>query len=260
MSKATAEEIQVACARLDWAMRHVAAFERSVDEFLQYQPFAVVPRVVWHRGNERTINWVFRSTAEPPMAMRFLAGDAVHGLRATVDNLLWSVGQRFGASKGLSLRFADTAEEFAKHSKNVRLARLPKAVADWYEAQLIYNLPLPRNKLLRLNRVWNGDKHRVPVLVGSAVLGMGLHGGGMVPQVFMNGGPEQPGETVAAGVWTVREGRIAQPAFEVDIGFGEGISNARRFLRDVHAHIRDEVIPLFRQALQASPSKASSAR
>jgi hypothetical protein len=175
------------------------------------------------------------------MVLRLLAGDAIHNLRACVDNLVWCLGQNCGAKNSLSLVFRDTAESFRDRAEKDKLGRLPCKIQIWMEDQQIYSRrDRERSTLHKLNILWNGDKHRVPALmVNAAPTVIVRRAEGELVKVTVDG--TEDGEAV---VTTDGEGDL-NPEFEMDVSFPEINERAIRFLRDVHHHIREDVLPRF---------------
>jgi hypothetical protein len=230
---------------MDWARRRIDEFEAEVDGFLATKPYHVSkhaqprcePYYAWFT------EYRFRVTAEVPITVRLRAGDAIHALRASVDNLVWGVGQVFGAKDSLTLPFRDNATEFAKVARGVQLDRLPVPLQDWIENQQIYRQPNQDRSLLHsLSRLWGRDKHRVPVMTGNSLACVTITDKGNVSEISVDYPPAlEDGDKI---MHTTNEVDF-EPEFTFHVAFKEIGKVAGAFFRDVDNHIRKEVIPTF---------------
>lgn len=72
--------------RLIRAYEHIEAFEGEMDAFIRSKPHEILTEV----NNERT-EYVYRARVYrvPPTRLSLIVGDAIHNLRASLDNLVW---------------------------------------------------------------------------------------------------------------------------------------------------------------------------
>ena len=78
-------------AKLNRADRHIVDLGDLVERFLTSQPFAV-ERVVSEDGRRHVVRWT--RTAEIPVEISLVAGDAVHNLRSALDHLAVEIRPR----------------------------------------------------------------------------------------------------------------------------------------------------------------------
>jgi len=177
------------------------------------------------------------------MELRLAAGEAVHSLRASVDNLVWGLGQVCGAKRSLGLSFRDTPEKFAKLARESKLYKLPIEIQTWIEDQQIYRSwdgePSP---LHQLNGFWNDDKHKAPSLLTNTEPKTTI-GDKMTGWLFLvEATTTESGETI---IVTDGPGDL-NPTFAVELRFpNTSYKPALEFLREIHEHILTDVLPRF---------------
>jgi hypothetical protein len=86
--------------RLDWAKYRIDEFITAWEAFLAKEPYKLIPQVK-HRGKLLKVDFQIQVRKLSLRHIRFRVGDAIHNLRAVVDNLVWSLGQSRGASTDL---------------------------------------------------------------------------------------------------------------------------------------------------------------
>lgn len=252
MSNPRFNDMELAVRRLDWTHTHIEQFDRAVDAFLGTNPYHIIAEREdkgIDRFNRFAIKHRFQVASHPPPELRFLAGDIVHNLRCVVNNVLWSLWKSVGGNHNLSLEFKECAGAFdTSIRERFKLARLPPPIVAWYEGEQIYNRPDGKPSLLNMvNRIWNDDKHKVPVLLGTAMKSSFL--------------PDLSLAWVCRGEWVnLKDGDVVHEAFAktnkifqlepqisfvMDVAFDCGDYPARRFLRTVEDHIRRDVLPKF---------------
>ena len=203
MSDPGSNYLHLARHRLAWASGRLDYFERDTDIFLSGGPYEVVSRIQPEGDVRSRIKYSFRVRREAPLLLRFRAADAIHNLRAVVDNLVWGLGQLYGADERLSLEFHKSSD--SRSTKYLsKTKRLPIEIQQWIVNQQPYNRPAgqPPSDLHLLHQLWNRDKHRLPLLMGSAVSGGKIDAGSStIHELRLIGlGPLEDGDEIAEAV------------------------------------------------------------
>ena len=247
MTKPHGNSMCLAKSRLDWAAGRIKEFHDSAQSFLDSGVYSrSIHKQVEPDGSLKfTVGFI--SSADPPFVLSALAGEIVHTLRSTVDNLVWSVAQTCPVDKRLSLVFKEGATAFAHYASITKLDRLPRPLYDWYENEQPHKRPDGRPSLLHLlTKLWNEDKHRVPLLMGSAVPVGFIQSGNVKCFTIIGSGVMKHGDKICEITVVPEEVANLKIRFAVDVGFKEGcIPSARTFLLCVENHIRHEVLPQF---------------
>ncbi len=163
------DSVLLAKQRFQWALRRISDFNLEANAFIGTGKYAVVEERRPDGKDRIEVVYTFRAVGSPPANLRFIAGDAIHNLRAVVDNLLWSIGQKYGAGDRLAAVFYKRPDDFRKYAKSQNLDRLPAPILDWFVSEQPYNRPNEKPSVLgRINDLWGADKHRAPLLLGSA--------------------------------------------------------------------------------------------
>ena len=160
--------VQLAERRLDWAGVGVDRFQALADSFLATEPKPFDVRAhTRRRGQDAHVSYVMRIREQPPSELRFAAGDVVHNLRATLDNLVWGLGQTVGARNTLGLEFHESEPEFLEcYVPAIR--KLPEPIRDWIASIQPYHGRNYPTMFYALHNLWNRDKHRTPLLIAGA--------------------------------------------------------------------------------------------
>lgn len=235
-------------ARLDWARGHIQRFQTSLAEFAAGHPCQVTLDITrrWECPSA-TCDVTYRAEvgASPPNELRLIAGDAVHNLRATVDNLMWRLGKAVGAHEYIALPFEADPDSYARRAKKLRFERLPQEIQDWAEGLQPYRQGASECTLLhRLSRLSNSDKHRVPLLLARAAPSARIRLSGWLDRVDVLAEPTSPVTIVRA----CGDGFV-NPEFSVELQFAAISEPAVQFLREVEMHVRDDVLPRFAEHL-----------
>lgn len=246
MAELQRDYVHLAKLRLDWAIEGIDRLEVLVDDFLATKPCEVVSHVTRDGDNAR-ISYVLRVYDQPPLTISLAAGDVVHNLRATLDNLVWGVGQVFGASVRLGLEFHDSESKF-KSNYLPKINSLPETIKDWIRSVQPYN----RQKFHRLNTLWNRDKHRTPTIINTAGIGDQMPIEGMT---FHRGSSQEDQQEIAFAV--IRWDRQAEfdPEFVQLVAFDVGgpigpnlegrLESVVPYLRQLQQYILANVVPNF---------------
>jgi len=208
---------------------------------------------------------VFKVHQQPSDALSFAAGDAIHNLRATLDNLMWSSGQVFANTKqerqslnNLSLEFRKSEVDFLTEYLP-RLTRFPKDIQDWVASIQSYNRPSQKHVLNILNALWNRDKHKLPLILTARVgtITFSRQPGVIQAQIkgftrpnpVFGGGFLKDGEKATEYITPAQDIGKLHVDFTTDIAFGQNTpakdTVVRQFLRDVYNNIATEVLPKF---------------
>ncbi len=174
--------------RVDHAERCLEAFKKEREAFLGSHPYHTWQKKFEVDGQRQCVGVYVEQTVEVPTELAFLSGDCIHNLRASLDNLvsampgadpehsafvildLWSPTDR----NGRPISFGEKAGR--------RLKGIDSVAIDLMESLQPYrptkssrgsNTPIG-TQLLKLERLWNQDKHRAPSVVVSLVRGTGL--------------------------------------------------------------------------------------
>ena len=247
--------VKLTKARIDWAGQCIDNFIRQADAFLQDGPYEVVKQAQDDGEGNFRVTFNLRILSEPPHAVRFTCGDAIHNLRAIVDNLVWTLAKTMSLTSkhgNFGLGLYDTREEFIKRYLP-KIESFPPVIIDWIEHEQPYNRPNELHILHCINRLWNEDKHRAPILMASAVAGFGL-GGNLKRFASSTCGALEDGDKVAvATVSTMNDVKNCNPKFVYDVALAKSSPAhdvpARSFLRRTHQYIFNEVLPKFEPLL-----------
>ena len=263
--------------RLLRARQHMKNFERQSARFIKNRPYEVVSEKD-SDGVNQFLRIKLKGGKEPPLSLSFIAGDCIHNLRSILDNLIWQLGDLSGCSKTklANLSFpvckADTAFDAWKKSYNC----LPQSAIDLIESLQPCKPYKGRNDpdshpLWILNRLWNDDKHRTPILVVAFHAGTGISPSGSTKTVQLPDGrlrrifeyrPPKPMKINAGGrcengkeIVTIpfRAGET-EPQFNIkvsfDIAFDESTpakgQPATKCLRNLYDFVHNEVLTPFK--------------
>lgn len=244
MSDSSPKHMQITKSRLDWARHRIDEFISAVDEFLAGKPYFIA-RKEKREGEMGRIILIMRIKKNAHRKLRFRAGDAIHNLRATVDNLIYGLAQTRNSSDNFGLEFHKTKEGFSR-TYAAKIKCLPVEIQDWIMSEQVHNRTNGPSLLHILNRMWNPDKHRAPALIAGAI-----PEGHCFPQEFWTSSLRgfEDGDKVAWGLLPIKDVVNFQPNFTIDVSFGKESAAsdkiARTFLLDAHEHILKQVIPKF---------------
>jgi hypothetical protein len=269
---------QLLC-RIEHAWDCIQAFKAERQAFVDAHPYRVWQETESHTGHQ--VVYV-EETAELPPELAFHAGDCIHNLRATLDNLVYEMPNRDPDRSafvildhppvdhhGQPIPFEQKAGPRLKGINSMAIAAM-ESLQPYQATQPSYGSPTAIGIQLRtLEQLWNRDKHRAPSLVASFVAmtmlddpGPGWHatfrpapqGGGLpfhLPTDILRGHHE-----LWRVVWT-GEGEAPEVQLNVrvatDVVFDEGMPAPRHpveaLLIDLHNCVRYDVLLLFEQFL-----------
>ena len=157
--------------RLERAKKHLDNFKRQEARFIHSNPYEMVTEEDTD-GVNQLLRIKAKSGKEPPPELGFLAGDCIHNLRAILDNLIWKLGNLSGCSKTKlgELTFPVCKVSTAFDDWTRKFNCLPQSTIGLIGSLQPYQPYKGRNDpsmhpLWVLNRLWNEDKHRSPVLI-----------------------------------------------------------------------------------------------
>ena len=101
-----ADFVTEAEARIEWADSATTRVESMVAGYLCSSPADAI-RYVSRSGNEAHFRYERSVAVLPSIQLRFAVGDVIHNIRSTADNLIWGLGQEYGCSDWLSLKFRE---------------------------------------------------------------------------------------------------------------------------------------------------------
>jgi hypothetical protein len=237
--------------KLAWAKNHLELLYREIAQFAE-NPYAVMREDDLEHGCHILRLQLF----DVPRRISLIAGDAVYNMRASLDQLAWSLARPGGIPKRVAFPIIDgpalTKERLDSFKRS--LAGVPSEAI----CEIDFLQPYHRgahyktHPLWRLDELCNLDKHRrIPANGSIAVLN------------FPNLAPGDPASTMMA-VTTTDEGFVVRipialknkldgyktQAFEVMFGGdASGISEHFRGLIQIYKFIAEDVLPLFARFL-----------
>jgi hypothetical protein len=169
--------IEISHLRLERAREHLLEFIRGADTFLKTKPYQLVTQRQFE-GTQEFLIYCVKISNEPPYRLGIIIGDLINNLRSACDNLVWGLGQALNVSdaSGFFFPICQNRRQYegllANELKGFR--DLPVAAQTLIEQLQPYNQTQdPTGHLLYvLNRLWNDDKHRTPVLCFSTHKGI----------------------------------------------------------------------------------------
>jgi hypothetical protein len=152
--------------RIEWAEQRLNELWAAIDAYLARDPVDVQ---VEDAGPG---NYLFRGHVrqEPPDELSLLAGDFVHNLRASLDNLIWEVaGATTTRPNFLAFLISKTQKDFDDRQGRV-LAGVDPAIVSAIRGCQPFVLPdqgglRGGDRLGLMDDFWNDDKHRAPTTI-----------------------------------------------------------------------------------------------
>lgn len=254
MSKSDLHYLKAAIDRLDWARRTIQRFHDDAQSFLDLKENGTSVKE-YDDGQVLTQEIYYMHNKQVPRDVAFLASDAIHNLRATVDNLVWGLAhKRGGIRRGVYMPFYDSPDGhgMASFLKNYPLdRRFPPQVWEWIESEQLYNRPHgQRSELHCLNKMWSTDKHHIPLVCLGGARVSEVNGDADIWLDLDAIGPLEDGDRIATIRRRSDDKRSVRITVAFDVAFGKGVettdpTSARRYLWNCHKHIQDTVLPLF---------------
>ncbi len=171
MTVDAANYVAMARSRLDHACYRQNELMYECGRYLAAKPFHVERESFVNHDGMPSVRFRYRVTVLPPSSLGLLAGEVVHQLRATLDNLAWALGRVYPSpnrkAKNEKLAFPVAESEKKYQDKLNEPAYLGirdfpnEAQSALLDAQS-FRRSLHGPDLWVLHRLWNADKHRVP--------------------------------------------------------------------------------------------------
>lgn len=178
------ELIQRVRVRIDRAVKHINEFGLVSSAYLRESPFATRTESYTENGKEG-LRFFFQVNKKLPPSLGVIAGDSIHNLRASLDNIVWALGKVYPSTdtsadaNRLAFPVCDTAEQY----ENTLRRREYKAITNFpSEAQQLIESLQPYYstpegfRLSILHALWNADKHRSPDLMAAVPNGISMKG------------------------------------------------------------------------------------
>lgn len=208
--------------RLKRAKSHIDQFTRAIVRFKERGPYEVISQSATKVGDHVEIRVEAKCLLEAPPRLGLYVSEAIHHTRSAVDNAIWTLGRRYRCSKDLSFPIASDERDFPLHSSfNVRnkrnrqrredLLKLPDGARSVIEDVQPYKRDYPESSALwMLNRLWNDDKHRVPIVIVSPAVPYFIEPVSWGEAKIKMGFPYKPNRSTRKGDTVVLENRIPQ--------------------------------------------------
>lgn len=162
----SSEYFELATARMNWARVGIDRLKSQIDNFIATKPCEIVPSIE-RQGDYAYFSFTLSIHTQPSPEIRFAVGDVIHNLCATLDNLIWGLGQTLRAPNDVGLEFYGTQANFDQ-KYSTKLSQFPQPVYDWIESIQPYHQTKYIKSLYALHRLWSLDKHRAPDIVRTA--------------------------------------------------------------------------------------------
>lgn len=167
----TVSYVAMAHSRLAHACYRHNDLMNECGRYLASKPFHVERESFVNEDGMPCVRFRYCVTVLPPTTLGLLAGEVVHQLRATLDNLAWALGQVYPSPNGnaknekLSFPVAETEEKYQKLLNEPAYRGIRdfpnEAQSALLDAQS-FRRSLHGPNLWVLHQLWNADKHKVP--------------------------------------------------------------------------------------------------
>lgn len=238
--------------RVKRARQNITNFDRISRNFFDPSPYEVITK----RESRSQDDWLeihIKVTKYTPKSLGFIFAECIHNLRSVVDNVIWQLGQIHGAPDTISFPVTTHPNDFTSrlNDKVNTLSLLPTDALKLVKDLQPYNRGNPEDHpLWILNRLWNYDKHRSPVVVATisndTVLdlqrgGVG-HWSGPMPldRDFYLMGTSIPKQAEVDPKLNLAHEIVLEVGGEV-----AGRMNASVLLLELHNFVRDEIVDKF---------------
>jgi hypothetical protein len=242
-------------AKLEWAARHLDRLDREMERFCLSDDIRATTRRD-EVTEEHVASIHFPRHSPPDWSLQ--VGDIVHNLRSSLDAVTYALSVHHSGvpsdrvARDIQFPLVDTPSEWASKKKHVRLVKAD--VQDLIELAQPYHRTDPRFKhpLSVLRDLSNIDKHRHLHLARGAVTksSIQLTGPDLPTGTELSGYRGPIGEHAEVARWryaTEPLGPVRVTAkAELAIVFQDGpaaTGGVIAFLRHVHAHISETVLP-----------------
>lgn len=251
-----------ASSRLDHACFRMNELMQACTQYLESSPFHI-EREAFYLDAVPCVRFRYRVTEPPPIRLGLLAGEVVHQLRATLDNLVWSLGQIYPSTnsraKNEKLAFP-VAESELKLNKTLAEANylgiqnFPKAAQAAIVDAQSFRRVVDGPDLEVLHRLWNTDKHKVPSIFLAHASGV-FQNLDLRQPAFLNVGEIEEGVVFCEGALPpqgIADGAVPRLT-SVSLGIRDPLFNVKyAFLPLLYGHIQlvsdfiNKVAPMLR--------------
>lgn len=158
--------------RLEYAHAKLQHIDTQRAAFLAREPFVVACRI--EPVSEEKV-WYIDQREAAPMQLRLMIGEFIHHVRASLDNLVWALAcSNASGTPHSQTQFVvrNHPNEFVS-DRSGRLRDLSPGVQDAIEKFQPYAIEVPAGEdhaVWMLNRFWNDDKHRAPLVAAQPQL------------------------------------------------------------------------------------------
>lgn len=163
--------VSMARGRLDHACVRMNHLLNASNQYLASNPFHIEREFFDNHDAIPCVRFRYRVTALPPPMLGLLVGEVIHQLRATLDNLVWALGQVYPSqnckakNEKLAFPVAESEEKFEQllaKSEYVGILDFPTKAQSAIRDVQSFRRTLGGPDLSVLHRLWNADKHKVP--------------------------------------------------------------------------------------------------
>lgn len=239
--------------RLAHAAVHIEVLKLAVREFLDSSPFTVTVTVT---ENEREQVVTLDDDVEFPAEISLIAGDAIHSMRAALDNLVWQLGLTVIPEPRRQLVWPVGDRDLTQsrvRPGDKRLSGLPQGAAERVLEFQGTEGHMKWFRLTDLQELWKRDKHQtlqVMAAYAAAPVAVVVHpadSAGFDPEWLQQ--PSYQGAVLPGGVLVrLPAGVDARLSWEFGVAFGTGPVMGEpliQWLCDTHRMIETEVFPEF---------------
>jgi len=244
----TVSDLEAIIDRLQWSWDHLQRFKLILVEQGVGYHWTPLPKV--KTESYCYIDFVIDEVTPLPDHLKFIIGDCIHSLRASLDNLIYLLCPTDYAE----FPICKTSNQWESNARKIKA--LPEDPAKvLYDLQPFHpknGVDPEWNPLWVLDRLWNDDKHRAPHMAlgvtDTATIEFGIGGGDFIWFV-MNTGPLDLGSKICR-VWAPIDSEpdlVPHFAFEVafdDFGPARG-GSVYYSLVNLHQRVA-EVVERFR--------------
>jgi hypothetical protein len=231
--------------RLKWSWDHLERFKLTMVEEGVHYHWTRAPKTQTQAG--QYIDLIVDEATPPPPHLKFVIGDCIHSLRASLDNLIYLLCPTDFAE----FLVCKTSDQWERQKWKIK--DLPDKAKDWLHKlqpfQLEGSLHPEANPLWILDRLWNDDKHRAPHIAVGITDEATIDGAGEDIWAIFNTGPLELGSVVAR-IWVFTDPEPDfVPNFSFDVAF-DVLGPARGFtvypyLAQLH-HVVGDIVEGFR--------------
>ncbi|PKB58314.1 MAG: hypothetical protein BZY83_07830 [SAR202 cluster bacterium Casp-Chloro-G2] len=239
--------------RVKRARQNITNFDRVSRNFFEPSPYKVITKIK-PRVNDDWLEIHIEIIKDTPRSLGFIFAECIHNLRSVVDNVIWQLGQKHGTPDRISFPVTVHCKYFTPllTDKTNTLSLLPTKALKVIEELQPYHRGNPQDHpLWILNRLWNDDKHRTPVVVATisndTVLDVQAGGiGQWFGPMSLDHDFQLMGVAIPKYVKIDPELHFTHEVILKINGQVAGGTNARELLLKLHDFVRDEIVEKFK--------------